>query len=252
MRLLCAGWCSTASCPPRIRVDISYAFRKSACIVVACLDSISPVSPPCWAFPAPRMATPQTTRIPRPSGTDGKGRDYWWETVILRWAAGTGRLADRAPLLFRPVNPGPAAKYFGVDVVDGDPVLSWDTQLGRICMHYPDQRSLGSLRSRPAPDSLNADAVVTVLWTEGIGGPELLARDAAHPGREYEPEWTDLARILGTPHRGGTFTCAAPPTWHCGSRGPGPQSSTPSPTSTSPPCCNSPPPNPTAAAPTPL
>jgi hypothetical protein len=41
--------------------------------------------------------------------------------------------------------------------------------------------------------------VVTVLWTEGAGGPELEARDAAHPDREYEPAWTDLARILGTP-----------------------------------------------------
>ena len=133
--------------------------------------------------------------FPAPSGTDDKGRDYWWEPTILRWAAGSGRLADRAPLLFRPVEPGPAARYFGVEIVRGAAVLSWDTQLGRVCMHFP---SPGSQR-RPAPDSLDADAVVTVLWTEDAGGPELEARDAAHPGREYEPAWTDLARILGTP-----------------------------------------------------
>jgi hypothetical protein len=70
-------------------------------------------------------------------------------------------------------------------------VLTWDTQHGRVCMHFP---SAGS-QYRPRPVSLDADAVVTVLWTEDAGGPELEARDAARPDREYEPAWTDLARI---------------------------------------------------------
>jgi hypothetical protein len=135
--------------------------------------------------------------FPAPSGTDEKGRDYWWESVILRWAAGSGRLADRAPLLFRPVEPGPAARYFGVEVVRGDAVLSWDTQLGRVCMDFPGPGH--GYNRRPAPESLDADAVVTVRWTENPAGPDLEARDAAHPEREYRPAWTDLARILGTP-----------------------------------------------------
>ena len=146
--------------------------------------------------------------FPAPSGVDGKGRDYWYETVILRWAAGSGRLADRAPLLLRPVEPGPAARYFGIEVVRGDPVLSWDTRLGRVCMHFPAPGRDSDRRI--APDSLDADAVVTVLWTENPFGPELEARDAAYPERKYEPGWTDLARILGAPA----------PWWHVGLRRP--------------------------------
>lgn len=133
--------------------------------------------------------------FPAPTSTDEKGRDYWAESVVLRWAAGSGRLADRAPLLFRPVDPGPPARYFGASAVHGGTALSWDTQLGRICMRFP---RAGFKPWPPVPGSLDADAVVTVLGTEDTGGPELRACDAAHPGREYEPAWTDLARILGT------------------------------------------------------
>ena len=135
--------------------------------------------------------------FPAPSGIDEKGKDYWWEPVILRWAAASGRLAGRAPLLFRPVEPGPAARYFGVEVVRGDAVLSWDTRLGRVCMHFPSPEH--GIGRGPTPDSLDADTVVTVRWTENPGGPDLEARDAAHPERKYEPAWTDLARVLGAP-----------------------------------------------------
>lgn len=135
--------------------------------------------------------------FPDPSGTDKNGRDYWYEHTILRWAAGNGRLADKAPLLFRPIEPGPAAEYFGVQVVRGDAVLSWDTRLGRVCVHYPGPGR--TLDRGPSPESLYADAVVTVRWHEDVDGPELVARDAARPDRTYEPRWRDLARIFGAP-----------------------------------------------------
>jgi len=130
---------------------------------------------------------------------DSKQREYWYDHEILRWAASDGRLADKAPVLFRPVPAGPAAEYFGVEAVRGGTVLKWDTAVGLVAMHFPrPSAGAGDRYLWPTPASLDVDALVVVLSTEDPWGPELEAVDAAFPDRTYEPRWTDLARIFGT------------------------------------------------------
>src|SRR2546423_105201 len=137
--------------------------------------------------------------FPEPDGVDSKGREYWYEHTILRWAASDGRLADKAPALFRPVS-GPAAQYFGVEAVRGGMVLKWATAVGLVAVFSPGPGSMAGDRHRwPTPASVGADTRVVVLGTEGPWGPELVAVDAAFPDREYEPDWTDLAKVFGTP-----------------------------------------------------
>src|SRR5690242_8343196 len=75
--------------------------------------------------------------FPVPSGKDG-GKEWWWESSILRWAANAGRgLAQRAPLMYRPVSDDAVADFDGGQVVDGHVVLSWTSELGRISVAYP-------------------------------------------------------------------------------------------------------------------
>ena len=75
--------------------------------------------------------------FPAPAGNDG-GRDYWYDTTILRWAAGAGReLARRAPLLYRPVSGVHPARYLGAWEVGGYVVVTFDAELGRVCLGYP-------------------------------------------------------------------------------------------------------------------
>lgn len=137
--------------------------------------------------------------FPKPAETEG-GRDYWYESTILRWAANAGReLSRQAPVLFRPVDSDHRAAYIGGRVVGGQALFAWDTSYGRICLGY----SRPSWEHQPlrkvvaaAPD---ADVVVTVLTPWDLHGPELRAVDRFSPERPYHPRWDDLRRHVGTP-----------------------------------------------------
>lgn len=139
--------------------------------------------------------------FPEPAGRDEKKREYWYESQILRWAATTKRNLA-APLLFRPTS-GKAAYYLGTNMVDGYVILTWDSELGRVCFLYSPRgldagRIVGALNEllpKTGADTLvGMDAGFHDFW-----GPELKAVDKAHPDRQYHPRWADLAQLLGTP-----------------------------------------------------
>lgn len=132
--------------------------------------------------------------------TDDTGREVWSETAILRWAAAAGRLAERAPLLFRPLTTTTPARYLGTTAVQNGTVLTWDTALGTVCMFfYSHTARFFDALLMPNPADLDADTVVVVTEDHGLWGPELSAVDAAFPERTYRPQWPDLARVFGTP-----------------------------------------------------
>jgi predicted DNA-binding transcriptional regulator AlpA len=137
--------------------------------------------------------------FPVPSGKDG-GKEWWWEASILRWAANAGRgLAQRAPLMYRPVSDGAVADFDGGQVVDGHVVLSWTSELGRISVAYPPvTNGQGDLRriqkGLPWTDCLLM--VTPFIDTQGI---EIAAVDAAEPQRRYQADAEDILRILGGP-----------------------------------------------------
>lgn len=137
--------------------------------------------------------------FPAPSGKDG-GKEWWWEGSILRWAANAGRdLAQRAPLLYRPVTAGAVADFDGGQVVDGHVILSWASELGRISVAYPPANNgQGDLRriqqALPATDCLLM--VTPFIDTQGI---EIAAVDASEPQRRYQADAEDILRILGGP-----------------------------------------------------
>ncbi|GAA2455777.1 hypothetical protein GCM10010191_88790 [Actinomadura vinacea] len=141
--------------------------------------------------------------FPESAGRDEQGREYWYESQILRWAATTKRdLAARAPLLFRPAS-GQGAYYLGTSMVDGYVILNWDSELGRICFLYRPRgmeagrivHALNKLLPKTGADAMvGMDAGFHDAW-----GPELRAVDKAHPDRHYHPRWTDLAQLLGMP-----------------------------------------------------
>lgn len=142
--------------------------------------------------------------FPEPIGQDDRGHDYWYKPQILKWAAGAGReLAERAPLLWRPVSSGRPAHYLGTTMVDGHVVLTWDSELGRIGFIYaPDGFTTGAI-NRVLLQLLNKSGADTLVGMDalhyGTYGPDLVAVDAAAPDRQYGPRWTDLARVLGMP-----------------------------------------------------
>lgn len=134
--------------------------------------------------------------FPEPAGRDG-GRDYWWREKILRWAAANRGLAERAPLLYRPADDRPA-RFAGGRVESGQPMLIWDTPLGRLAIVYPveGQRHVSL---RVLIERAGLDIIVQLRPGWSPIGPDLQAVDAARAKEPYEPEWSDLARALHGP-----------------------------------------------------
>jgi predicted DNA-binding transcriptional regulator AlpA len=141
----------------------------------------------------------QQPGFPKPAGEEG-GREYWYESTILRWAAGAGRtMARRAPLLYRPAASEHAARYEGSTVIAGYMVLSWDSSLGRVCLLYPPPGHAWTPAERLVELVPGAAVAVMVRFDYDPWGPNLEAVDLDAPERRYKPRWTDLARILGAP-----------------------------------------------------
>ncbi|MET9314332.1 helix-turn-helix domain-containing protein [Kribbella sp. NPDC003505] len=141
--------------------------------------------------------------FPEPAGRDG-GRDYYYETAILRWAAQAGRdLQGRAPLLFQRPDDGRVSRFENALVSSGNTVLIWDTSLGRLGLIYPSYAVSGlpdqRLVRRVLDDTRQLDAAVVVRDGYDAYGPELIAVDTQTPDREYSPNWEDLAEIFGSP-----------------------------------------------------
>ncbi|GAA0955971.1 hypothetical protein [Actinocorallia libanotica] len=141
--------------------------------------------------------------FPEPAGRNETGSEYWYETPVLRWAAGQeSSLADQAPLLYRPAS-GRPAPYLSATALDGHLMLSWASELGKVgFLHTP-----GPAEVSKTPRALQrlvslADVAVLVgvnggLWN--MWGPELCAVDADRPDRPYMPRWTDVQQAIGMP-----------------------------------------------------
>lgn len=136
--------------------------------------------------------------FPSPSGERG-GRKVWSTSLVLRYAANTGRLAGRAPILYRKVpTGGTSSRYEGASIVRNVAVLRWQTPFGALAIVVP--LTWGAVNN--VLDALQiaatADTVVYVEYTEGIDGPDRQALDKARPDYVYVPEWSDIAHVIGT------------------------------------------------------
>src|SRR5215475_16214824 len=136
--------------------------------------------------------------FPAPSGTR-EGRDFWYATVILRWAAqASPQFAKQAPVLYRPAADS-AAEFLGGEAVGGHVVHQWATGHGLICLEHP-PREGGMRDHREVVDRLApyATTIVKVRFDWDVRGPDLEALDV-ETGRQYDVGWDDLRRHLGEP-----------------------------------------------------
>jgi hypothetical protein len=120
----------------------------------------------------------------------------------MRWRS--RRLAGRVPVTAWPSTLDTPWRQRSVSVgpvdLDGAVALCWDTAFGPIRLVWPLTASRHPSRRewvrKIAPHGDGAVLVATPLF---FNGPELAGFLPALPGREYRPDWSQLARVLGCP-----------------------------------------------------
>jgi predicted DNA-binding transcriptional regulator AlpA len=134
------------------------------------------------------------------------GREFWYESAILRWAGATGRpTPESTPTLYRAVDPRRRpAQYLGTQISEGLLLMSWDTAIGRVCVIYePSRLPRGVVPSsveRLADRIPGADVLVAVdSFHWNAFGPALTAVDISNSVQHYTPKWSELARLFGAP-----------------------------------------------------
>ncbi|WP_331721351.1 hypothetical protein [Streptomyces sp. NBC_00212] len=127
--------------------------------------------------------------------------EVWDGGQVSAWAAGTAEFTHRGAVLMRPLPEEFATgRWAGYkDTVRG-PALDWRTALGVVrIVHCADRKAAADVATDITAKG-NPDSVVTVcaLYGDmGIRGPSLVAADTAHPGIEYEADWSDVAALAG-------------------------------------------------------
>ncbi|QNE18314.1 hypothetical protein F1D05_10935 [Kribbella qitaiheensis] len=144
--------------------------------------------------------------FPAPVEREG-GRDFFDPATVWRYLVASGhKLAAKAPVLFRRLEPGDWVRYRGVVTNRLGSVLVWDTAIGGVGVWYPAPASQWA-RDQGVPELFeqlpHVDALVRVSVFLDAFGPELSAHDrkAQKRGRSvgYRADWEDLAAVTGGP-----------------------------------------------------
>lgn len=139
--------------------------------------------------------------FPPPAGADGAS--YWLDSDVMRWAARQGPpLSARVPLRYWP-DANASAEFLGATRVPNrycrdDIVLSWAAEVGSVAIIWrPDDPIMLTLTDFVS--DVGTDVLVTVDPDFGLDGPALRAINRAHPEKQSDLAWSDLARVLGQP-----------------------------------------------------
>jgi hypothetical protein len=145
-------------------------------------------------------------QFPGPRGQDGE--QYWCDDDVLRWAARHGgRLSAHVPLGYWPDAPTPA-RFLGATRTPhrhchDDVTLAWAADVGTIAVVWrpddPIMLTLSDLLRGDLLGEISPDVLVAVDPDFGLDGPTVRAINRVSPEKEYEPQWRDLARVLGQP-----------------------------------------------------